>query len=165
MFNSVLLMHEEVMNFQEALAFAKDNYKELLASKSNIVGIAYTPEDTEAHFWTVDISLNEDDLEEGSVWFDVWVNGGHIPDRGYGIGGDSIGGESADKLIKELPPFVLDLNFAVYEGADGSFTDLQSPYALKMLLPNLPCPDTFDLTHFREQAVKTIECINLQAND
>lgn len=147
------------MNFREALDYAKQNYKELLESKSSILGVGYTPDDFEAHFWIVDISLNEDDLEDGNIWFDVLLSGGHIPGNGSGIE-DSIGGSTKEELMDKLPNFVKDLNYKVFTGI-GMPNDLDSEYGLKVLFPDLPSPDEFDLSHFKSEAIKAIKEANI----
>ncbi len=148
------------MNINEAIEYARKNHEHLESTKSCIVGVAYTPTDGEASFYMITISLNEEDKnEEGIEFFDVLIEGGDIPDRRVGIE-DSIGNDDIKELLNELPVFAIDLNYQVYNGIDGSYHWTQSAYALKKLFPELPDPDSFDLSYFKSEAIALITHMN-----
>ncbi|MGR5096970.1 hypothetical protein ACPV5O_26880 [Vibrio maritimus] len=147
------------MNINEALEYARVNHQSLKDSGKKILGVAYTPNDSDAAFYTLEISLNEEDKEDGFDFYDVWLEGGHIPDRGFGVE-DGLGNDDVNQLLKDLPPFALEIKYHVYDSVGSSYSGMQSAYALKAIFPQLPDPESFDLSDFKSKAVEIIKTVN-----
>lgn len=150
------------MNLQEAIICAKEHDKTLKELNTLIVGIKYIPNDSDGEFQIINVSLNDEDEPE---YFDLIFYGGNIPDSGHGIEG-YFGGESYEDIINnnEIPDYAHNINYQLYQIDDC--LDLEMPYALHILFPELLDPESLDYNHkvFKPRAIELITKLNERKN-
>lgn len=142
------------MKLREAITYAKENHVTLLENNSKLVGVAHTPNDGDGEVHIVQVAMNEEDPD----WYDIFIEGGFIPDKGWGTE-DYIGNDNVDKLLTETPKFALDLNYKLYSPKYlfGFTTD----HALHHLFPELPDPDLWT-NDTKNKAIQIINELNNQ---
>ena len=150
------------MNITEALKYVQHNHQYLNEKESKVIGVAYTPINEEAEFYIIDVSLDQEAKEvDGIDYFSIYIEGGHIPSRGFGLE-DSMAGEDIAQLVIDTPPFARNIRYRVYEGIGNSYLGMESDYALKKLLPQLPDLEAsnFNAKVFKARAIELINEIN-----
>lgn len=150
------------MKLREAFSYLRENYQSLLITNASILGVSYTPDDSEADFYIIELSLDEDaKVEEGIDYYNVHLEGGNISSsEGFE---DFLGDDDIDKLIEELPEFVKKVEYQVYQLEESPF-GYESAFALKNIFPSLPDPDDSDPTIFKSEAITLITKLNKQYN-
>ena len=151
------------MELREALVYLNENYQKLINTGASILGVAYTPEDHDADFYVVELSLDVDEkVEKGISYYTIYLEGGDIPGDFAGVE-ESFHDEDINALIKELPDFVKNINYQVYQ-LEESILGYESAYALKGIFPGLPDHDgdldDWELAQFREKAIFLISELN-----
>ena len=62
-----IFMKELKMNIIQAFKHLSENFDDLLAKNSKILGVAHTPNDPEAEFYIIELSLDEDAKKEDTA--------------------------------------------------------------------------------------------------
>lgn len=150
------------MNLRDAFAYLSEHYQTLQESDGRILGVAFTPEDNEAEFYFVELSLDDDAKSDDNIdYFSVHLAGGKLSNsEGVGVE-DFLGDENIDSLLSELPKFAEALNYQVYHLED-CVMDVESSIALKTVFPSLPDPDVIDLSDFKLEAISLIAKLNFK---
>lgn len=148
------------VELREALAYLREHHQSLLNTDASVLGVAYTPDDGEADFYIIELSLDEEaKVEEGVDYYNVHLEGGNISSS-EGIE-DYLGDEDIDNLIEELPEFTEKIQYQVYQLENSPF-GYESSFALKNIFPSLPDPDDSDPTTFKSEAIALITKLNKQ---
>lgn len=163
------------MNLIDALKYTKENYKSLDTGNTYVLGVAYTPKDSEATFQIIKLSYDYDsfyeDLENGfdehdedgesPHWFAASLEGGHLLSS-EGVE-DSFGSETISGLMADMPDFAKSLNYQAYTLED-SYLGCTAEYALKAIFPELSSIDDhqndFNLSAFKSAAIKLLTALN-----
>nr|WP_314367267.1 hypothetical protein [uncultured Acinetobacter sp.] len=146
------------MNINEAFEYLQENIQNFQNDDKKIIGIAYTPFDSDADFYVIDLSIESPEYVEDGLSFIVSIEGGNISSSN-GVD-DYFCGEDITDLICELPEFAKECNYQIYTLENSPF-GLQSEYALKCIFPQLPDPNDQDLSVFKDQAINLIASLNI----
>lgn len=147
------------MNLQEAITYAREHDEALKESGTLIVGVTYSPNDSDGEFQIIQVTLNDE--EDEPEYFDLIFSGGNVPDSGHGVEG-YFGGENYESIINddETPDFAQNLNYQLYQIDDC--LDYEMPYALRLIFPELPNPDLLEYNDktFKPKAIELITKLN-----
>lgn len=148
------------MELREALTYLREHHQSLLNTDASILGVAYTPDDSEADFYIIELSLDEETKAEKDFdYYNVHLEGGNISNS-EGVE-DYLGAEDINNLIEELPDFAENIQYQVYQLENCPF-GYESSFALKNIFPSLPDPDGSNLTIFKSEAIALITKLNKQ---
>lgn len=146
------------MNLKEALAYLTSHENEINQNGQQILGVAYTPDDSCADFYLVELSLDTTEFaENGNFYFNVTVDGGRL--NSFEGVEDHFSDENIEALIKQLPEFAQTIQYKVYELEESPF-GLESAFALHTIFPTLPDPDDCDTAYFKAEAIKLVSDLN-----
>ncbi|MCK4087738.1 hypothetical protein HCY58_11840 [Acinetobacter radioresistens] len=148
------------MDLKEAFTYLSENYQALIKTNATVLGVAYTPDDSDAEFYIIELSLDQEAKEEEGIdYYIVHLEGGNLLSS-EGVE-DHFGNEDIDSLIQELPEFTQNIQYQVYQLENSPFGN-ESSFALKTIFPELPDPDDFELTTFKSEAITLITKLNKQ---
>ncbi|MBO6224594.1 MAG: hypothetical protein J6N72_03940 [Psychrobacter sp.] len=157
------------MNFERALAYARDNRKSLEKSRTSILGLMYTPDDEEADFYILNLSsthasdrMNTSKTcnEGGDVCdsYDCYLQGGSI--EGQHTVHRYCSGNSLVELANNLPEFATQINYAAYT-PKRDISDLLIVDALIEIFPELKdAYNTENHSQVKATAIQLIENLN-----
>lgn len=148
------------MDIIQAFKHLSENFDALLTKNSKILGVAHTPNDPEAEFYIIELSLDEDAKKEENInYFNVYLEGGNIPgNSGFD---DQYNDENIENLMSEIPEFAKNISYQIIE-LDNCIFGIESIYALKSIFPSLPDPDLSDIEHFKNESISTIRLFNAE---
>lgn len=156
------------MRLEEALNYARENYQSLEGGSKSIVGVGYTPNDQEASFWFINVTLDENYKLEGEDYYCISIEGSHLSGDDSNLDADfgfetGASGEDIGELISnvdELKTCAKDVNYYVYDCNSSKYFGCTSEQALGALFPQLPDPDDSGLSVFKAKAIEIITAIN-----
>lgn len=146
------------MNLKEALAYLISHEEEINQTGQQVLGVAYTPDDGDADFYIIELSLDTMEFSEKGIYnLNASLEGGRL--NSFEGVEDHFGDESIDGLIAQLPEFAQTIQYKVYELEESPF-GLESSFALQTIFPELPDPDDCDTAHFKAEAIKLVSAVN-----
>lgn len=146
------------MEFRQALTYLISHEDEINNTGQQILGVAYTPDDGDADFYIVELSLDTTVFaEKGMYYFNASIEGGRLLSS-EGVE-EYFGDENIDGLVQQLPEFAQTIQYMVYKLEDSPF-GLASAFALQILFPELPDPDDCDPACFKAEAIKLLDTLN-----
>lgn len=146
------------MELKEALAYLVSHEEEISQTDKQILGVAYTPDDGDADFYIIELSLDTTEIYDKDIkYFNATLEGGRL--NSFEGVEEHFGNETIDGLIEELPEFAQTIQYKVYELEESPF-GLESAYALQTIFPDLPDPDECDTAHFKAEAIKLLNAVN-----
>lgn len=146
------------MELKEALAFLVSHEEKINSTGQQVLGVAYTPDDSDADFYIIELSLDTTVYaEKGNYYFNASVEGGRL--NSFEGVEDHFGDEHIDGLVEQLPEFAQTVQYKVYELDESPF-GLESAFALQTIFPELPDPDDCDTALFKAEAIKLLSAVN-----
>lgn len=146
------------MNLKEALLYLNE-HEEFFNDPYNIIlGIAYTPDDADADFYSVEFLINQDlKAEHGVIYYNALFEGGYLsnPDKFIKYLGD----HEIEELVEQLPDFAKNLQYKVLQ-LKNRVREFEYPKLLKSLFPSLPDPDECNPDVFKTEVLKLIADFN-----
>lgn len=139
------------MNLNKALNYVYENHEAMIEKGESILGVAYTPDESEADFYIAELSLGDDKD------YLIHLGGGYIGSSS-GVE-DFFSGDNIEDLLKETPNFMSNIQY--FLSKEGECIYDISEYALKQIFPELPDPD--DATYsdvFKRKAIEKINSVN-----
>lgn len=146
------------MNLKEALAYLTSHEEEINQTGQQVIGVAHTPDDGDADFYIIELSLDTTEFAENGIYnFNVTMDGGRL--NSFEGVEDHFSDENIEALIEQLPEFAQTIQYKVYE-LEESPLGLESAFALRTIFPELPDPDDCDTAYFKAEAIKLLSEVN-----
>lgn len=153
------------MKIREAFKYLEENYIALREAHQSMIGIGYDSNDKneEFHVISLNINLNDDDIQGDSNRFYLTTDSGNLGESSGSSGLES--NENLEELIEVMPDCIDSINFKIHNIQEPP-TDMQIEYLLKEIFDQeLPDPEEEDyrVSVFKAKAIELITQINSEA--
>lgn len=96
------------MDLKEAFTYLSEHYQLLINTNATVLGVAYMPDDSDAEFYIIELSLDQEAKEEEGIdYYNVHLEGGNLLSS-EGVE-DHLDNEDIDNLIQDLPEFTKNI--------------------------------------------------------